>query len=129
MIFIKSHLTLTFAISCCLLPQTPDSWSDKSPSQRSSSSHKRSASWGSAEHLREVNHHASTVFVTTRLLGLGLAKLCCIRGRELEKARLPEPAILKTLSNRRPNVIIPQEISLFLPLFSEQSVLMSVLFE
>ncbi|XP_028990679.1 protein FAM117A-like isoform X2 [Betta splendens] len=36
-------------------PQTPDSWSDKSQSRRgSSSSHKRSASWGSAEHLREI---------------------------------------------------------------------------
>ncbi|XP_033466521.1 protein FAM117A-like [Epinephelus lanceolatus] len=34
--------------------QTPDSWSDKSQSRRSSSSHKRSASWGSAEHLREI---------------------------------------------------------------------------
>uniref|UniRef100_A0A3Q1I1Q8 Protein FAM117A-like n=1 Tax=Acanthochromis polyacanthus TaxID=80966 RepID=A0A3Q1I1Q8_9TELE len=35
--------------------QTPDSWSDKSPSRRgSSSSHRRSASWGSAEHLREI---------------------------------------------------------------------------
>ncbi|XP_069011704.1 protein FAM117A-like [Embiotoca jacksoni] len=40
--------------------QTPDSWSDKSYSSRrsssssSSSSHKRSASWGSAEHLQEI---------------------------------------------------------------------------
>lgn len=34
--------------------QTPDSWSDKPQSRRSSSSHKRSASWGSAEHLREI---------------------------------------------------------------------------
>ncbi|KAF3853584.1 hypothetical protein F7725_014272 [Dissostichus mawsoni] len=35
--------------------QTPDAWSDKSQSRRSSSSsHKRSASWGSAEHLREI---------------------------------------------------------------------------
>ncbi|XP_040885426.1 protein FAM117A isoform X2 [Toxotes jaculatrix] len=35
--------------------QTPDSWSDNSQSRRgSSSSHKRSASWGSAEHLREI---------------------------------------------------------------------------
>ncbi|KAM9336783.1 protein FAM117A-like [Symphorus nematophorus] len=34
--------------------QTPDSWSDKSQSRRSSSSHKRSASWGSAENLREI---------------------------------------------------------------------------
>ncbi|KAM3591909.1 uncharacterized protein V6R79_009361 [Siganus canaliculatus] len=31
--------------------QTPDSWSDKS---QSSSGHKRSASWGSAENLREI---------------------------------------------------------------------------
>ncbi|XP_053197953.1 protein FAM117A-like isoform X2 [Scomber japonicus] len=38
--------------------QTPDSWTDKTQSRRgstsSSSSHKRSASWGSAEHLREI---------------------------------------------------------------------------
>ncbi|XP_076008332.1 protein FAM117A-like isoform X2 [Genypterus blacodes] len=34
--------------------QTPDSWLDESLSHRSSSSHKRSASWGSAEHLREI---------------------------------------------------------------------------
>ncbi|XP_028287956.1 protein FAM117A-like [Parambassis ranga] len=34
--------------------QTPDSWLDKSQSRRGSSSHKRSASWGSAEHLREI---------------------------------------------------------------------------
>ncbi|KAG7227871.1 hypothetical protein INR49_013665 [Caranx melampygus] len=33
---------------------TPDSWSDNSQSRRGSSSHKRSASWGSAEHLREI---------------------------------------------------------------------------
>uniref|UniRef100_A0AAQ4RU53 Family with sequence similarity 117 member Aa n=1 Tax=Gasterosteus aculeatus aculeatus TaxID=481459 RepID=A0AAQ4RU53_GASAC len=34
--------------------KTPDSWCDKSPSRRGGSSHKRSASWGSAEHLREI---------------------------------------------------------------------------
>nr|XP_046233709.1 protein FAM117A [Scatophagus argus] len=34
--------------------QTPDSWSDKSHTRRGSSSHKRSASWGSAENLREI---------------------------------------------------------------------------
>ncbi|XP_076615388.1 protein FAM117A-like [Chaetodon auriga] len=34
--------------------QTPDSWSDKSQSGRGSSNHKRSASWGSAENLREI---------------------------------------------------------------------------
>ncbi|XP_039990333.1 protein FAM117A-like [Xiphias gladius] len=34
--------------------QTPDSWSDNTQSRRGSSSHKRSASWGSAEHLREI---------------------------------------------------------------------------
>ncbi|KAG8009182.1 hypothetical protein GBF38_011889 [Nibea albiflora] len=34
--------------------QTPDSWTDKSQNRRSSSSHKRSASWGSAENLREI---------------------------------------------------------------------------
>ncbi|KAF7664969.1 hypothetical protein LDENG_00158750 [Lucifuga dentata] len=34
--------------------QTPDSWSGKTQSRRSSSNHKRSASWGSAEHLREI---------------------------------------------------------------------------
>ncbi|KAM6897180.1 protein FAM117A-like [Xenentodon cancila] len=34
--------------------QTPDSWVDESQSRRGSSSHKRSASWGSAEHLREI---------------------------------------------------------------------------
>lgn len=41
--------------TCFLPPQTPDSWTDKSQNRRSSSSHKRSASWGSAENLREVN--------------------------------------------------------------------------
>ncbi|MEQ2172417.1 hypothetical protein GOODEAATRI_020806, partial [Goodea atripinnis] len=37
--------------------QTPDSWVDKSHRRRASnsSSHKRSASWGSTEHLREVS--------------------------------------------------------------------------
>ncbi|XP_054454866.1 protein FAM117A-like [Anoplopoma fimbria] len=34
--------------------QTPDSWCDKSQSRRGSSSHKRSASWGSDAHLREI---------------------------------------------------------------------------
>ncbi|KAM3860045.1 protein FAM117A-like [Diretmus argenteus] len=34
--------------------QTPESWSDRSQSRRSGSGHKRSASWGSAEHLREI---------------------------------------------------------------------------
>ncbi|XP_041818599.1 protein FAM117A-like isoform X2 [Chelmon rostratus] len=34
--------------------QTPDSWSDKSQSERGSTNHKRSASWGSAENLREI---------------------------------------------------------------------------
>ncbi|XP_072230288.1 protein FAM117A-like [Leuresthes tenuis] len=35
--------------------QTPDSWADKSQEgRRGSGSHKRSASWGSAEHLREI---------------------------------------------------------------------------
>ncbi|KAM7381716.1 hypothetical protein PAMA_012519 [Pampus argenteus] len=35
--------------------QTPDSWTDKTQSRRgSSSSHKRSASWGSAEQLQEI---------------------------------------------------------------------------
>ncbi|KAF7204424.1 protein FAM117A isoform X2 [Nothobranchius furzeri] len=33
--------------------QTPDSWVDKSHSRKASSSHKRSASWGS-EHLKEI---------------------------------------------------------------------------
>uniref|UniRef100_A0A3Q3VS55 Uncharacterized protein n=1 Tax=Mola mola TaxID=94237 RepID=A0A3Q3VS55_MOLML len=40
--------------------QTPDSWSDKTQSRRGSSSgHKRSASWGSAENLREVNIYST----------------------------------------------------------------------
>ncbi|XP_013869400.1 glucocorticoid-induced transcript 1 protein [Austrofundulus limnaeus] len=34
--------------------QTPDSWVDKSHIRKGSGSHKRSASWGSAEHLREI---------------------------------------------------------------------------
>lgn len=34
--------------------QTPSSWAEESRGRRSSSGHKRSASWGSAEHLREV---------------------------------------------------------------------------
>ncbi|TNN03875.1 protein FAM117A-like isoform X1 [Takifugu flavidus] len=34
--------------------QTPALWADESQSRRSSSSHKRSASWGSAENLREI---------------------------------------------------------------------------
>lgn len=34
--------------------QTPDSWTDKSWSRRGSGNHKRSASWGSAENLREI---------------------------------------------------------------------------
>lgn len=35
--------------------QTPDSWFDKSQSRPSSCSHKRSASWGSAEHIKEIS--------------------------------------------------------------------------
>ncbi|KAK7940593.1 hypothetical protein WMY93_003919 [Mugilogobius chulae] len=34
--------------------QTPSSWTEETRGRRSSSGHKRSASWGSAEHLREV---------------------------------------------------------------------------
>ncbi|KAM4623325.1 protein FAM117A-like [Polymixia lowei] len=34
--------------------QTPDSWSDRAQGRRGGSGHKRSASWGSAEHLREI---------------------------------------------------------------------------
>ncbi|MBN3312039.1 F117A protein, partial [Atractosteus spatula] len=34
--------------------QTPSSWSEDLPGRRSSGVHKRSASWGSAEHLREI---------------------------------------------------------------------------
>ncbi|XP_043959245.1 glucocorticoid-induced transcript 1 protein-like [Gambusia affinis] len=34
--------------------QTPESWVEKSRSRRASNSHRRSASWGSAEHLREI---------------------------------------------------------------------------
>ncbi|XP_019902530.1 protein FAM117A isoform X2 [Esox lucius] len=34
--------------------QTPDSWSDKAERRRGRGVHKRSASWGSAEHLREM---------------------------------------------------------------------------
>ncbi|XP_034046462.1 RUN domain-containing protein 3A-like isoform X2 [Thalassophryne amazonica] len=34
--------------------QTPSSWAEETRGRRSTSGHKRSASWGSAEHLREV---------------------------------------------------------------------------
>lgn len=34
--------------------QTPDSWADNFQSEQGSSYHKRSASWGSAEHLKEI---------------------------------------------------------------------------
>ncbi|XP_034075367.1 protein FAM117A isoform X1 [Gymnodraco acuticeps] len=34
--------------------QTPSSWAEETRGRRSSGKHKRSASWGSAEHLREV---------------------------------------------------------------------------
>ncbi|XP_034449768.1 protein FAM117A isoform X2 [Hippoglossus hippoglossus] len=34
--------------------QTPSSWAEESQGRRSAGGHKRSASWGSAEHLREV---------------------------------------------------------------------------
>uniref|UniRef100_A0A8C6TVI7 Family with sequence similarity 117 member Aa n=1 Tax=Neogobius melanostomus TaxID=47308 RepID=A0A8C6TVI7_9GOBI len=34
--------------------QTPSSWAEETRGRKSSSGHKRSASWGSAEHLREV---------------------------------------------------------------------------
>lgn len=34
--------------------QTPDSWADDFQSSQSSNNHKRSASWGSAEHLKEI---------------------------------------------------------------------------
>lgn len=34
--------------------QTPDSWSDEASNRKGSEGHKRSASWGSAEHLQEA---------------------------------------------------------------------------
>eukprot|EP00063_Salmo_salar_P039274 XP_014014109.1 PREDICTED: protein FAM117A-like isoform X2 [Salmo salar] len=34
--------------------QTPDSWSDEASNRKGSEGHKRSASWGSAEHLQEI---------------------------------------------------------------------------
>uniref|UniRef100_A0A7N6AHB4 Family with sequence similarity 117 member Aa n=1 Tax=Anabas testudineus TaxID=64144 RepID=A0A7N6AHB4_ANATE len=56
-------------------PKEPeDSWSDKSQSRRGSGSHKRSASWGSAEHLREVSLClccSTCRFVTTKFAKLG----------------------------------------------------------
>ncbi|XP_034567835.1 protein FAM117A isoform X2 [Notolabrus celidotus] len=46
----------TTAVSCVndKATQTPSSWADETRGRRSSVGHKRSASWGSAEHLREV---------------------------------------------------------------------------
>lgn len=35
--------------------KTPSSWAKETRGRRSSSGHKRSASWGSAEHLREAS--------------------------------------------------------------------------
>nr|XP_040046609.1 protein FAM117A isoform X1 [Gasterosteus aculeatus aculeatus] len=35
-------------------PKTPSSWTEETRGRRSAGGHKRSASWGSAEHLREV---------------------------------------------------------------------------
>ncbi|XP_074553063.1 protein FAM117A [Halichoeres trimaculatus] len=44
------------AVSCVndKATQTPSSWADETRGRRTASGHKRSASWGSAEHLREV---------------------------------------------------------------------------
>ncbi|XP_075871822.1 protein FAM117A-like isoform X1 [Nelusetta ayraudi] len=44
------------AVTCDKATQTPSSWAEETRGRRSSGSggHKRSASWGSAEHLREV---------------------------------------------------------------------------
>lgn len=70
-----------------LLPQTPDSWTDKTQSRRgNTNSHKRSASWGSAEHLQEVNlclYCATCVFVGTWFAEVGV--FFCIKERKLLK--------------------------------------------
>lgn len=79
--------------TCFLPPQTPDSWTDKSQNRRSSSSHKRSASWGSAENLREVNLclYCSTCMAKKKETGL-LNRMFfeCLyeKGQALEKAWL-----------------------------------------
>lgn len=48
--------TESSALSCVndKATQTPSSWADETRGRRSAVGHKRSASWGSAEHLREV---------------------------------------------------------------------------
>ncbi|XP_068161641.1 protein FAM117A isoform X1 [Antennarius striatus] len=51
--------------------QTPDSWSNISPSGRGSSSHKRSASWGSAENLQEIAKLKEHLHQITRLAASG----------------------------------------------------------
>lgn len=54
-------MPLTLAISVlffrcvCLSTQTPSSWAEETRGRRRSGGHKRSASWGSAEHLKEVS--------------------------------------------------------------------------
>lgn len=40
-------------------PKTPSSWTEETRGRRSAGGHKRSASWGSAEHLREASGHLS----------------------------------------------------------------------
>lgn len=44
--------TLKLFLTCS---QTPSSWAEETRGRRSASGHKRSASWGSAEHLREAS--------------------------------------------------------------------------
>lgn len=72
-----------------LSSQTPDSWSDNSQSRRGSSSHKRSASWGSVEHLREVSvclYCLTRVFVTLRFASLGIFSIKDTKLLEEKKA-------------------------------------------
>ena len=48
-------VSLTLSVPLSISPQTPSSWAEDSRGRRGGGGHKRSASWGSAEHLREVS--------------------------------------------------------------------------
>uniref|UniRef100_A0A3Q3VLR9 Uncharacterized protein n=1 Tax=Mola mola TaxID=94237 RepID=A0A3Q3VLR9_MOLML len=74
--------------------QTPDSWSDKTQSRRGSSSgHKRSASWGSAENLREVNIYSPIPIPLAPLSTLVPRLRCSLEGlnQELEGMFICQP--------------------------------------
>lgn len=68
----SNYVESTHCYTCVFFSsKTPSSWAEETRGRRSSGGHKRSASWGSAEHLREasisVYHHIVTSFILLTL--------------------------------------------------------------